>query len=740
MSIKKIVLILAVIIVVILAIPVIVLLSVDVNHYKDDIAELVQKQTGRELQIEGDISKSFFPWFGVSINGLSMGNPEGFQGKFLSVGRFALKVKFWPLFSGNVEIDAIELDKLTLNLLQQPGQNNWTFGTLAEGESGEVGIEGGVEGGAPPQPAPEPESKLKTPAAEGGFALKGVSLAGVRISDANISFEDQINKLKFAANDINITLSQFRFGQDAKLRLNLKASSENPKMQAKLKLDSILNINPENKRYASDIKSLKITLNSDMVSKQPVTLELSGKTEFDANKGLLHVPALTLKNEELNVTLSAEQIQATPPGFKGNINLAPLDLQKYLPRYGIALPPSIPRNKLNKFSLKTRYLLDLDHAALREIGIQLDESKLTGNIEHVQFSPFSVRWALTLDRFNLDEYFPPPPKPAKGTKEKAKSKAKTEAPTNAPESEVLPLDMIAGINLDGTIKVDWLQVRSVPIEKSKISIKATDGKVKLQLNTQSIAQGSVDAKVDMTVAGQKADIQSDVQLTKVNAGEIVQKMLQTDVISGSNLRLDSKLNTQGNTVSAWQKGLNGTVSLNMEDGAFHGINVMANIIEKYEKYLKRDFPKQEIENRTLFQVVTAELSAKNGVFTSKKLLARSPELSADGNATIDLPKARMDLKMLIQGKKFPPFIAKSDAENLKTVKFPFTMDGPFDNLKTEFDYISPLKGLLKQQAKKKIEQVKEKQKEKLQKRVDEIKETQKEKLKNKLKDRLKGLF
>jgi AsmA protein len=240
-------------------------------------------------------------------------------------------------------------------------------------------------------------------------------------------------------------------------------------------------------------------------------------------------------------------------------------------------------------------------------------------------------------------------------------------------------------------------------------------------------------------------------VAKVNAGEIMQKVLHSDIISGSNLQLDSKLNTAGNSIGAWQKSLNGKVSLNMENGAFNGINVMGNIIAKYEKYLKRDFPKQEIENRTLFQVVSAELSAKNGIVTSQKLLARSPELSADGNTTIDLPNAKMKLKMLIKGEKFPPFIAKSDAENLKTVKFPFTLEGPFDNLKPEFDYVSPLKGLLKQQAKKKIEQVKQKQKAKLQKKVekvkqqqkekiDEIKQQKKEELKNKLKDRLKGLF
>ena len=37
----------------------------DPNDYRDDIARYVKEQTGRELNIEGDLSLSYFPWIGI---------------------------------------------------------------------------------------------------------------------------------------------------------------------------------------------------------------------------------------------------------------------------------------------------------------------------------------------------------------------------------------------------------------------------------------------------------------------------------------------------------------------------------------------------------------------------------------------------------------------------------------------------------------------------------------------------
>ncbi|KPK40679.1 MAG: hypothetical protein AMJ69_01670 [Gammaproteobacteria bacterium SG8_47] len=50
----------------------------DPNAYRDEVAELVKKQTGRELQIPVEIGLTFFPWLGAKIGEVSLGNAPGF--------------------------------------------------------------------------------------------------------------------------------------------------------------------------------------------------------------------------------------------------------------------------------------------------------------------------------------------------------------------------------------------------------------------------------------------------------------------------------------------------------------------------------------------------------------------------------------------------------------------------------------------------------------------------------------
>ncbi len=50
----------------------------DPNDFRDEIGAAVAKQTGRELQIEGDLELSVIPWLGVRVGPTRLSNAEGF--------------------------------------------------------------------------------------------------------------------------------------------------------------------------------------------------------------------------------------------------------------------------------------------------------------------------------------------------------------------------------------------------------------------------------------------------------------------------------------------------------------------------------------------------------------------------------------------------------------------------------------------------------------------------------------
>src|SRR5579863_8046970 len=87
------------------------------NHFKDDIARIVHKKTGRELVIQGDVKLSVFPWLGVQIGSSELSNAKGFGAvPFAAVNETDVHMAFWPLLHRRVEVGEVKIEGLSLDL------------------------------------------------------------------------------------------------------------------------------------------------------------------------------------------------------------------------------------------------------------------------------------------------------------------------------------------------------------------------------------------------------------------------------------------------------------------------------------------------------------------------------------------------------------------------------------------------------------------------------------------------
>ncbi len=102
-------------------------MTADPNNYKEEIRATVLEQTGRELHIGGDIQWSVFPWIGLDLSDVKLGNRSGFGDRpMLVIGGAGVSVKLLPLFRRKIEIGKLSLDDVSVYLQQKAnGQNNW---------------------------------------------------------------------------------------------------------------------------------------------------------------------------------------------------------------------------------------------------------------------------------------------------------------------------------------------------------------------------------------------------------------------------------------------------------------------------------------------------------------------------------------------------------------------------------------------------------------------------------------
>ncbi len=113
-----------VVILIILAVP----YFLNVDRYRDTIADALAKQTGRKVTL-GPIHARLFPGAGVSVADLHIGNPADFpQGDLVSADEIRVNVALAPLMHGTIHVNSVDLVHPKLIVLtDNAGKNNYTF-------------------------------------------------------------------------------------------------------------------------------------------------------------------------------------------------------------------------------------------------------------------------------------------------------------------------------------------------------------------------------------------------------------------------------------------------------------------------------------------------------------------------------------------------------------------------------------------------------------------------------------
>src|SRR5688500_11394774 len=165
-----------------------VLLFVDPNDYRDDIEQLVERETGRELTLSGDLELSVFPWIALKMGAASLGEAPGFGDEpFVTIQEARVGVRLLPLLRGKVEAGEVRLVGARIRLItDEQGRNNWAD----LGEDSE-------------QSAPEESqqtSQLPT-------------IAGLVIEDAAVTMETRQDKTRQTIRNFNMKTGRLASGE-----------------------------------------------------------------------------------------------------------------------------------------------------------------------------------------------------------------------------------------------------------------------------------------------------------------------------------------------------------------------------------------------------------------------------------------------------------------------------------------------------------------------------------------------
>jgi len=730
---------------------------VDPNDYKDEISTQVEKATGRNLTLQGDIGLSVFPWIALELGQLSLSNAKGFEAEaFAQVEAAEIRIKLMPLLKKQLEMDTVVLDGLVLNLeTDKNGKTNWD--DLAQSDDAE-------------------KEETKPTEEKSGPGLAAITIAGVKLTNANILWSDASKGESYQLRNLNLNTDPLEPGEPTAVNMAFDLISAKPEAKAHITLDSDVMVDMENQQYAltdltfttiaqgkalpfsqADIKLegdiqadmvkqlvdvtelvlsakanndtqsidaiLSAEVSSNLASQQTTVkgleltanvkdpalpgeqaeLKLSSDISADLQQQTVTLSALMVELEELMLAadIKASKILSDKPGFAGNIHIKPFSLRKLASDMNIELPEMADENTLKKVEVKAELEGSASHINAKQLDVTLDQSKLNGQLAINDFANPAFNFKLKLDEIDADRYMPP-------VQEAEAKPAATPASAAAGGSDQLPLEALRQINAKGTIDIGKMKATGLTSENIHVTINAGNGLVKLTPMRADLYQGQYNGNVSLDARSDKLKLAIDESVKGVQAGPLLTDMTGDAPITGT-ANANAKLTGTGATVTEIKQTLNGNGGFSFTDGAVKGVNIAEAIRKAKAAMSGQKLAESDAPVQTDFSTLSGTFKATNGVIDNQDLSLKSPLLRISGAGQASLPKETIDysLKVAIVGSISGQ--GGKELAELKGLTIPVKITGTFSKPKPSVDLASMLQDKAKQELKTKAEdKIKEK--------------------------------
>jgi AsmA protein len=294
----------------------------DPNDFKPQITTLVKDKTGRDIVIDGDIKLSVFPWIGVSLGKVVLNELPVFGNQpLLAIDSADVKVKLLPLISKQVELDRVSLDGLKLNLVRLPnGIANWE--TLAGNPDSPL------SDGTNNVPA-ESESSDENNTKEAGIGLSALSVAGLSLSNANISFDDRSAPQKIVIDQLNLNVDEVSFDGPIPFDAEFIANVSHPQLQDTMKVSGRLTLNEAMDQFTVDNLKLNTDVEGSVVQQGKVHIDLSSAAiHFDKNTMSTQLPS----GLKLEINGAGGQL---PAAFNANLSLSKTSISNQFSQFDL---------------------------------------------------------------------------------------------------------------------------------------------------------------------------------------------------------------------------------------------------------------------------------------------------------------------------------------------------------------------------------------------------------------------
>lgn len=654
------------------------LLLFNPNHYKQEISRSFYSQTGCKLQINGDITWSFFPSLSLQLNDVIIQNPTQFETDkpLATLGNVGFSVKLSPLFRRHVETKNVKANNITVNAIQKaPKQLN--LATLVDNfvDNNQQSIK------SQPKTAVK-KSKAHQAITQGDFKL---TIDNIVINNARINWEDLEQQQSKTMIIDSLRGSQISFdGKPFPLESKLTLHTAPNDTTAQIRFTSVVRVDLCKQHLKLTEMKATSHLSGPDIPNHKMSLSIASTVSYDFSNTQLAITDLTAALDNLAVQgeLVGKLDQLT---LQGNLNAPKFDSLKWLQGLGYSI--DIPNTSLlqnTKFS--ATFAITPQQINLSALDIGLSKNVTIAGSLNFLLPQSKVLGNIIINTLDLDQIFPLVITQPSVSQTTNLSTVKPTIGTPKPTIEKLPkttkIKTSPAVAIDAAIEVSQLMYK-------KLTLENFVGKFTWQ--NKLISMGFTDADfyggkasgMDTIKLHMPLQIAVNNVLQNVALEPLLIDLTGTPWLKG-NATITADLHGNGETINELLPTLSGNTKITISDGEIDILDAFYLLDFAVASYDKTKLPAAPRKRITKFQTLDANFVTNNGIAKADKLTLVSSELTATGHGKINLVKQKLNLEIDLHytGKD------KKILELQKKVggAIPIIIKGHFADLRAEVDY------------------------------------------------------
>lgn len=629
------------------------------NDYKQEAIDLVKEKKQRTLTIEGDIKLSFWPKIGADLGKIGISEYQSDK-PFASIKSAKVALAVLPLLKKQLVVDTVYLDGAQATIIKR-ADGTFNFDDLLSKEE-------------------EESEQIK------------FDVQGINITNTALKYQDEGAKATYQIADFNLKTGAVALGKAFDMASDFTIKANQPAVDAKATINANVMADPEAQHFA--VKALDAEVKGSLLGGKQVTVTALGDVEaqlanqlFDISKlklslvgdfngaqqqASLEAPLIKVTKDQvtsqaitiavnqnkadgkLSLNLKLADMKGNPQAVQSSGVTADIDMtadkrqvkghfsspfSANIPQQVFEVPklagqfhiqdPAVPNGKLDgQFNLSAKANLKQEQVST-QFKLDLLDTKLDGQVAVSQFKKPFIQFKLNADKLDLNQLLG-----ASATSSKPANDKKATA------DPIIDLSPLKALNVDGSVHIGQLVYGKTQAKNLNITLKAQDGVANLAPMALDVYQGSIKGAVKVD-ARNTPQISIQQQMSNIAIGPLLVDTINNDMLSGKgSLSLD--VTTQGNTVSALKKSLNGSAAMQLADGAIKGIDIAGTIRDAKSKlnvFKGETNAASDASKKTDFSELSASFNIKNGVAHNEDLAMKAPVIrltKGDSKGDIDI--------------------------------------------------------------------------------------------------------